>query len=69
MINTRADRKANRQVRCVIYTRKSTSEGLDQKFNSLDAQREAAESYIASQKDAAGVNSPGSPRAGDPRCD
>jgi len=37
-------------VRCAIYTRKSTVEGLDQAFNSLDAQREAAESYIASQK-------------------
>ena len=37
-------------VRCAIYTRKSTSEGLDQAFNSLDAQREAAEAYIASQK-------------------
>lgn len=39
-----------RPVRCAIYTRKSTSEGLDQAFNSLDAQREAGESYIASQK-------------------
>jgi site-specific DNA recombinase len=38
------------QVRCAIYTRKSTEEGLDQEFNSLDAQREAAEAYIASQK-------------------
>ena len=37
-------------VRCAIYTRKSTSEGLDQAFNSLDAQREACEAYIASQK-------------------
>ncbi|HPF38732.1 MAG TPA: recombinase family protein [Phycisphaerae bacterium] len=37
-------------VRCAIYTRKSTSEGLDSAFNSLDAQREAAEAYIASQK-------------------
>lgn len=37
-------------VRCAIYTRKSTSEGLDQAFNSLDAQRESAEAYIASQK-------------------
>jgi len=37
-------------IRCAIYTRKSTSEGLDQAFNSLDAQREAAESFIASQK-------------------
>jgi site-specific DNA recombinase len=34
----------------VIYTRKSTTEGLDQEFNTLDAQREAAQSYIASQK-------------------
>ncbi len=38
------------KVRCAIYTRKSTDEGLDQEFNSLDAQREAAEAYIASQK-------------------
>ncbi len=36
--------------RCAIYTRKSTDEGLDQDFNSLDAQRESAEAYIASQK-------------------
>lgn len=38
------------QIRCAIYTRKSTEEGLDQDFNSLDAQREAAEAYIQSQK-------------------
>jgi site-specific DNA recombinase len=37
-------------VRCAIYTRKSTEEGLNQEFNSLDAQREAAEAYILSQK-------------------
>jgi site-specific DNA recombinase len=37
-------------VRCAIYTRKSTEEGLDQEFNSLHAQREAAEAYILSQK-------------------
>ena len=37
-------------VRCAIYTRKSTEEGLQQEFNSLDAQREAAEAFIASQK-------------------
>ncbi len=36
--------------RCAIYTRKSTEEGLEQDFNSLDAQREACEAYIASQK-------------------
>ncbi|MBP8232667.1 MAG: recombinase family protein [Rhizorhabdus sp.] len=38
-----------RQVRCAVYTRKSTDEGLDQAFNSLDAQREACAAYIASQ--------------------
>jgi site-specific DNA recombinase len=38
-------------VRCAIYTRKSTDEGLDREFNSLEAQRETAESYIASQRD------------------
>ena len=37
-------------IRCAIYTRKSSEEGLQQEFNSLDAQREAAEAYIASQK-------------------
>lgn len=37
-------------VRCAIYTRKSTQEGLEQEFNTLDAQRESAEAYIASQK-------------------
>ncbi|GAB6166188.1 recombinase family protein [Thermostilla marina] len=36
-------------IRCAIYTRKSTDEGLDQEFNSLDAQREAAEAFIRSQ--------------------
>ena len=38
-----------KQIRCAIYTRKSTEEGLEQDFNSLDAQREACESYIKSQ--------------------
>lgn len=38
-----------RVLRCAIYTRKSSEEGLDQNFNSLDAQREACEAYIASQ--------------------
>jgi site-specific DNA recombinase len=37
-------------VRCAIYTRKSTDEGLDQAFNTLDAQREASESFINSQR-------------------
>lgn len=38
-----------RVLRCAIYTRKSSEEGLDQAFNSLDAQREACEAYIKSQ--------------------
>ena len=37
-------------VRCAIYTRKSSEEGLEQDFNSLDAQRESCEAYITSQK-------------------
>jgi len=39
-----------RPVRCAIYTRKSTDENIDSEFNSLDAQQEAAEAYIASQR-------------------
>jgi site-specific DNA recombinase len=41
---------AIRMVRCAIYTRKSTEEGLEQEFNSLDAQREAGVAYIQSQR-------------------
>jgi len=46
------DRTAARTpaVRCAIYTRKSTEEGLDQEFNTLDAQRESGEAYIRSQQ-------------------
>ncbi len=51
------------QVRCAIYTRKSTSEGLDQEFNSLDAQREAAEAFIASQARQGWVSLPTRPLA------
>ncbi|MCX7347292.1 MAG: recombinase family protein [Alphaproteobacteria bacterium] len=39
-----------KRSRCAIYTRKSSEEGLDMEFNSLDAQREACEAYVASQK-------------------
>ena len=39
-----------RKIRCAVYTRKSSEEGLDMEFNSLDAQRESCENYIASQK-------------------
>ncbi|MGB8481174.1 MAG: recombinase family protein [Acidobacteriaceae bacterium] len=38
------------RIRCAIYTRKSSEEGLEQSFNSLDAQREACEAYIVSQR-------------------
>ena len=37
-------------LRCAIYTRKSTEEGLEQEFNSLEAQRESAEAYMVSQR-------------------
>ena len=42
--------RAPAKLRCAIYTRKSSEEGLEQDFNSLDAQREACEAFIASQK-------------------
>lgn len=45
-----ADAADSRPIRCAIYTRKSSEEGLDQEFNSLDAQREGAEAFIVSQK-------------------
>ncbi|MDQ6869987.1 MAG: recombinase family protein [Pseudomonadota bacterium] len=52
----RADHaRAGLTVRCAIYTRKSSEEGLDQEFNSLDAQREACEAYIVSQRHAGWV--------------
>ncbi len=38
------------KIRCAIYTRKSSEEGLEQEFNSLHAQREACAAYVASQK-------------------
>ncbi len=41
---------APKTMRCAIYTRKSSEEGLEQDFNSLDAQREACEAYVKSQK-------------------
>ena len=50
---TRSDPRSLRQtarVRCAIYTRKSSEEGLEQEFNSLQAQREASEAFINSQR-------------------
>src|ERR1700752_233974 len=43
------DQTTRRSLRCAIYTRVSTDQGLEQDFNSLDAQREACEAYIKSQ--------------------
>jgi DNA invertase Pin-like site-specific DNA recombinase len=40
----------SQKLRCAVYTRKSSEEGLEQEFNSLDAQREACEAYVASQR-------------------
>src|SRR6187200_2820687 len=39
-----------RKLRCAVYTRKSSEEGLEQEFNSLHAQRDACEAYVASQR-------------------
>jgi site-specific DNA recombinase len=49
---------AKKAVRVAIYTRKSVTEGLDQEFNSLDAQREAVEDYVKSQRGAGWVALP-----------
>lgn len=46
----REAKNTTKEIRCAIYTRKSTDEGLDQDFNSLDAQRESAEAFIRSQQ-------------------
>ncbi len=45
-----SDRTRSRTFHCAIYTRKSSDEGLEQSFNSLDAQRDACEAFILSQK-------------------
>ena len=47
--NTSGPRTTLPLVRCAVYTRKSTEEGLQLEFNTLDAQRESAEAYIKSQ--------------------
>src|SRR5271157_4568409 len=55
----RADRtRSATAIRCAIYTRKSSDEGLEQEFNSLDAQREACEAYIVSQRHAGWIGRP-----------
>src|SRR4051812_78232 len=45
----RKKRDANPVVRCAIYTRKSTQDGLEQEFNTLDAQRETGEAFVKEQ--------------------
>ena len=50
---------APRTIRCAIYTRKSTEDGLEQEFNSLDAQREACAAYVLSQRHEGWVLVPG----------
>src|SRR5438477_10280963 len=48
--STSSGTRQNLRVRCAIYTRKSSEEGLEQEFNSLQAQREACEAFINSQR-------------------
>jgi site-specific DNA recombinase len=47
---TDTEKTTLRRIRCAIYTRKSTDENLNSEFNSLDAQREAGDAYVASQR-------------------
>ncbi len=49
-MNRKDNKQVERVIRCAIYTRKSTEEGLEQELNSLDAQRASAEAFIASQR-------------------
>jgi site-specific DNA recombinase len=58
MKTKRAKAPAVPTVRCAIYTRKSTEEGLEQEYNTLDAQRDAGEAYIKSQQHEGWVCSP-----------
>ena len=50
--------KSGAIFRCAIYTRKSSEDGLEQEFNSLDAQREACEAYVTSQRHAGWIALP-----------
>ncbi len=50
LMSKAAAKRLMQRVRCAIYTRKSSEEGLEQNFNSLDAQREACEAFIVSQR-------------------
>src|SRR5215469_10957960 len=50
MTRSRGSTRRHARIRCAIYTRKSSDEGLEQEFNSLQAQREACEAFINSQR-------------------
>jgi site-specific DNA recombinase len=50
MTRPTTNRPRNGSIRCAIYTRKSSAEGLEQEFNLLQAQREACEAFIESQR-------------------
>jgi hypothetical protein len=50
MTRSASSTRRNSRVRCAIYTRKSSEEGLDQEFNSLQRQRETCEAFIKSQR-------------------
>ena len=58
MARADSNRTASASFRCAIYTRKSSEDGLEQEFNSLDAQREACEAYIVSQRHAGWIAVP-----------
>jgi site-specific DNA recombinase len=47
---SKAPFRSSRALRCAVYTRKSSEEGLEQEFNSLHAQREACQAFIRSQR-------------------
>ena len=53
-----------KRLRCAIYARKSTEEGLDMEFNSLDAQREACEAYVQARRPRAGPPSASATKTG-----
>jgi len=52
---SKAPTRSGRTLRCAVYTRKSSEEGLEQEFNSLHAQREACEAFIRSQRHEGGA--------------
>jgi hypothetical protein len=66
-LREKASRRSAKRMRCAIYTRKSSEEGLEQAFNSLDAQREACAAFILSQKHEGQAHAPADRRGSDGR--